>query len=202
MSLIDRLHSPVYDRRTTVLAAAISRQLPPAARVLDVGCGDGLISKQLATLRPDIAIEGIDILVRPHTHITVHQFDGQHIPAADQHYDVVLFVDMLHHTEDPGILLNEAGRVAKSCVVIKDHCRDGFLAGPTLRFMDWVGNARHDVVLPYNYWSERQWRTAFAERQWQIAEWVPRLALYPWWADLVFGRALHFLARLEPAPRG
>ena len=36
----------------------------------------------------------------------------------------------------------------------------GFLAGPTLRFMDWIGNARHGVALPYNYWSAQEWTLA------------------------------------------
>lgn len=48
-------------------------------------------------------------------------------------------------------------RVARRGVVIKDHLREGPLAGPTLRLMDWVGNRGHDVRLPYNYLSRRKW---------------------------------------------
>lgn len=201
MSVVGRLHSPVYGRRVRVLADAIGRLLPAQARVLDVGCGDGLISSRVAAARPDITIEGIDVLVRPQTHIPMREFNGHEIPADDKTYDVVMFVDVLHHTNDPHVLLKEAGRVAKSDIVIKDHCRNGWLAGPTLRFMDWVGNAHHGVVLPYNYWSEQQWRAAFADRKWRMAEWIPHLPLYPWWADWAFGRSLHFLARLQPEGR-
>ena len=39
-------------------------------------------------------------------------------------------------------------------IVLKDHTRNGLFSGSTLRFMDWVGNARHGVRLPYNYWPE------------------------------------------------
>ena len=67
----------------------------------------------------------------------------------DASFDVVMFVDVLHHTDDPLLLLQEAQRVGK-IILVKDHFRKGFLAGPTLRFMDWVGNAHHGVVLPYN----------------------------------------------------
>ena len=107
-------------------------------------------------------MSGIDVLVRPETKIPVQPFDGQRIPFADGAFDAVSFVDVLHHTDDPIVLLREAVRVAKTAVVIKDHLADGVLARPTLRFMDWVGNAGHGVVLPYNYWTQPQWSRAFA----------------------------------------
>ncbi len=50
----------------------------------------------------------------------------------------------------PARLLAEAKRVSRGGIVIKDHFREGVLADATLRFMDWVGNAQHGVVLPYN----------------------------------------------------
>ena len=198
MNVVGQLHSNiVYGRRVRVLTESIASVLPTNATVLDVGCGDGLISSRVVAARPDLRIEGIDVLVRPQTHIPVRQFDGSVLPYADDSFDAVLFVDVLHHTDDPNVLLREAARVARTCIVIKDHCRDGFLAGPTLRFMDWVGNAHHGVVLPYNYWPEQCWRDAFAANKLTIAEWKNRLPLYPWWASWAFGRSLHFLARVD-----
>ena len=84
-------------------------------------------------------------------------------PAANASFDVVLFSDVLHHTADPTILLREASRVAARHVLIKDHYREGFAANTRLRFMDWVGNARFGVALPYNYWTERQWHEAWQD---------------------------------------
>ena len=57
----------VYDRRTHVLAAKITKLIPDFASVLDVGTGDGHIASLLQTLRPDLQIEGLDVLVREHT---------------------------------------------------------------------------------------------------------------------------------------
>ena len=73
-----------------------------------------------------------------------------------------MFIDVLHHTSDPRVLQREAARVSRRWIIIKDHARTGLGAGPTLRFMDWVGNARYGVALPYNYWRESQWNQAFA----------------------------------------
>lgn len=200
MPLPDRLHGKViHGRRVKVLSRRLAPLFPKDAKVLDVGCGDGLIAKLIGEQRPDLTLEGIDVLVRPHTHIPVRAFDGTHIDATDQSYDVVLFVDVLHHTQDPTILLREAARVARQCVILKDHTRDGLLAGPTLAFMDWVGNARHGVALPYNYWPSQRWLTAAADLGLTIARWEGRLRLYPWWARWVFERKLHFVARMEVA---
>jgi SAM-dependent methyltransferase len=164
-----------------------------------VGCGDGLIAKLIQEQRPDVRIDGIDILVRPQTHIPVTAFDGQAIPHGDGQFDAVMFVDVLHHTNDPMILLREAARVARQAVLIKDHCLDGWLAGPTLQLMDWVGNARHGVVLPYHYWPARRWQEAFATLGLKAVAREQTLGLYPPPASWIFERSLHFVARLEKA---
>lgn len=200
MSVIDTVHDRyVHSRRVDVLRKHMVDLLPQTARVLDVGCGDGLLSRLIMDSRPDLEIDGIDVLVRKEAHIRVQPFDGRIIPAEDKSYDVVMFVDVLHHTDDPAILLREAVRVARSAIVIKDHTVKGPLAGPTLRFMDYIGNAHHGVVLPYNYWPETKWKSAFHEIGLKIDVWRRDLGLYPIPADWIFGRSLHFVARLVPA---
>ena len=62
--------------------------------------------------------------------------------------------------------------------MIKDHLTDGLLAVPTLRFMDRVSNARHGVVLPYNYWSHARWLEAFATLGLTPEVWKKSLGLY------------------------
>jgi SAM-dependent methyltransferase len=198
LRIVDRIHEDhVFDRRVRRLVEHLAATIPRQARVLDVGCGSGQIASMLMEQRPDLRISGIDVLVRPHTDIPVQFFDGSTIPYPDGAFDVVMFVDVLHHTDDPLVLLREANRVASQAIVIKDHTRNGFLANPTLRFMDHVGNARHDVVLPYNYWPKQRWLDAFDRLGWTMAQWCGRLDLYGWPADWIFGRSLHFVARLE-----
>jgi SAM-dependent methyltransferase len=197
VSVIGRIHEKyVFSRRIQVLAKQLASLIPPNAKVLDVGCGDGNVARLLLDARPDIQIEGIDVLVRPHTHIPVTQFDGKSIPFPDRSFDAVMFVDVLHHTDDPMILLAEARRVARRAVILKDHCSDGVLAGPTLRLMDWVGNARHGVVLPYQYWRRSQWRDAFRDLGLVPDPWIAKLGLYRWPFSMMFDRTLHFVAKL------
>lgn len=198
MTIIDKVHGEyVFGRRTRVLARHLTQLIPEHCSVLDVGCGDGLIDQLVLNQRSDIAIEGIDVLIRPHTHIPVQKFDGVQMPVADKSVDIVMFVDVLHHTDDALALLRDAARVARRGVIIKDHLRNGFLAGPTLRFMDWVGNERHNVRLPYNYWSQAQWDDAFSAVGLHREDWRTSLDIYPPGANWMFGRSLHFMTRLS-----
>ena len=63
--------------------------------------------------------------------------------------------------------------------------------------MDGVGNARHGVRLPYNYWPRQQWRDAIAALGLTVGEWRARLRLYPPPASFFFDRTLHFAARFD-----
>jgi len=197
-SLMDRIHeSYVEGRRARRLAGHIADLLPHGARVLDVGCGDGSLAAQVLSRRPDVSLTGIDVLVQPGALVTVEPFDGRVIPYADRSFDAVLFVDVLHHTDDPIVLLREAQRVTREVIVIKDHTANGVLAGPTLRFMDRVGNTRKGIGLTYNYWPRDRWFAAFDQLGLSASEWRDRLGTYPWPASWVFGRSLHFVALLE-----
>ena len=196
--MIGVLHDKlVHKSRVDALAAAIARLLPENASVLDVGAGDGALDRRLGELRPDAEIEGVDVLIREDAQVPIRVFDGQRIPEPDERIDVVLLVDVLHHTDDPVVLLKETQKVARRAVIIKDHCCDGLFAEPTLRLMDWVGNARHGVALPYNYWPRTRWLSTFRELGMDIEEWRSELGLYGLPAGWVFDRSLHFLARLS-----
>jgi SAM-dependent methyltransferase len=196
--VIGDLHNKfVFGRRTEVLRRHIAELIPQNGTVLDVGCGDGSIDKLILASRPDISIRGIDILVRDSVQIPVSRYDGRSFPYPDKSFDTVIFVDVLHHTEEPMVLLKEACRVGRKSIIIKDHNRDGFAAAPILRFMDWIGNAPHGVVLTYNYWSQSRWQSAFEELGLSVDEYCTRLGLYPAPASWVFERGLHFVSRLE-----
>lgn len=191
--------SSVHPRRARRLAELIDALLPEGASVLDVGCGDGKVSAELLRRRSDLQVSGLEVHARSDTAIPVDEFDGHSLPVGDRSVDVVLMLDVLHHTEEPSVLLREAARVA-SRVVIKDHVRQGLGASATLRFMDRVGNLRHGVDLPHNYLSEPEWRLLIDAEGLLVRHWVSELGLYPWPASLLFDRSLHCL--IDARPKG
>jgi SAM-dependent methyltransferase len=194
---VERLHERhIKGRRVRALASAIASHIPQDATVLDVGCGDGSLAQEIFARRPDIRIQGLEVTERRGTCIPVTQFDGRHLPFGSGHFDIVLFADVLHHTEHAEELVKEGTRVARRAIVIKDHCADGFLARPTLRFMDRVGNARFGVTLPYLYLSWAQWQRMFERVGVAVESMQTRLGLYPRPLSWIFERSLHFVARL------
>lgn len=200
MSLIEPIHRAyVHKRRVELLSQTLEALIPQNTQILDIGCGDGGIAWLLQQMRPDIAVRGIDILVRSDTRIPVNWYDGQTIPYKDKSFDVTMLIDVLHHTSDPALVLREAVRVTREAVLIKDHTLTGFMAASTLRFMDWIGNAPHGVTLPYNYWSQEKWFQTFTNLGLSVTVWKNHLKLYPGAVNWIFGRSLHFVARIELA---
>jgi SAM-dependent methyltransferase len=184
-------------RRVRALATSIASLIPRNASVLDVGSGDGALAEEIIRQRSDIRIRGLEVSERDNARIPTSRFDGIHLPFPDNHFDVVLFADVLHHTQHAEGLLREARRVARESIVIKDHCANGFLAWPTLRFMDRVGNVRYGVAIPHLYLSWAEWQQMFARLGVSVVSVERRIGLYPRPLSWLFERSLHFLARLK-----
>jgi SAM-dependent methyltransferase len=195
---IGLLHNKgILHRRVRALASAIAPLLPRSARVLDVGCGDGLLDQALLAMRPDLRIEGVDVLVRPGTPIPVRAFDGLRLPFADRVFDVAMAIDVFHHAADADVLMGEMKRVSRGTLVIKDHLLHGLPSKVILRAMDWVGNFRHGVSLPFEYQSEGEWNRAWDRCGIRPVSMLRRLHLYPFPFSAIFDADLHFLAVLE-----
>lgn len=196
--MLDFLHSNfTYDRRVQVLSSHMASQIDADSTILDIGCGDGQISELIASKVSGSSIAGIDVMERSIANIEVSKYDGLNIPHEDNSVDTCTFVDVLHHADDPFRVLEEAGRVARKSIVIKDHLADGFLNWEILRFMDWVGNERHGVSLPYNYLKKAEWDNYFEKLGWKLETWNTDLSIYPFWCSWAFDRKLHFVAKLS-----
>ncbi len=197
MTILGHLHQNlVFDRRTRVLSGRIAGLLEDNSQVLDIGCGDGTISSLIAATSRNTEVKGIDILVRQATKIPVTEFNGFDIPYDDQSFDYAILIDVLHHSDDPLRLMAEASRVARKGVIIKDHLRRGIISEWLLRLMDWVGNARHGVVLPYHYFNSSEWQQSFEQLNLEAQVWDDDCQLYGAPLEWLFGGKLHFIAKM------
>ena len=196
LGLLGRFHHEVvFGRRARVLSREVAALVPPG-RLVDVGSGSGAIAAAVAALRPDVTVEGFDVLVRPSPDIPTTRFDGRTLPLGDDSAASVLLVDVLHHAADPDRLLEESARVAP-VVVVKDHVYETRLDEWILGVMDWVGNRPHGIVLPYRFFTPASWQALCARTGLVETSRSRASGLYPFPFSLLFGRDLHFVARLE-----
>jgi len=201
MTELRRLHTGlVAGRRARALANLLAAELDPAASVLDVGCGDGTIATLIAAQLPGVKIHGLEVAARPSCSIEYQLFDGTNIPHPANSYDVCMFVDVLHHTDDPRLVLAEAARVSRKYLLIKEHLSENAFDFWTLKFMDWMGNRPHGVAMTYNYKSRAEWKDIFSTCGLQVRDWNESVRIHVFPLNLFFGRGLHVIALLEKLP--
>jgi len=187
----------VHARRVSVIAEKLASILEPGCKLLDVGCGDGKLASMLQESVPGISLQGLEVLPREDCAIPCSKFDGTHLPFPDNSFDACLFVDVLHHTNDPLTVLRDACRVSRKFILIKDHLAENAFDHWTLRLMDWIGNRPHGGVLPYAYLSRGRWQNFYRRLGLTVVKTEDRIPLYPFPFSVLFGRNLHFIALLK-----
>jgi ubiquinone/menaquinone biosynthesis C-methylase UbiE len=136
--------------------------LKDGSHVLDIGCNDGYLANLLIKKNQTLHIIGADVQITHQGYIPSVIYDGKNLPFPDASYDVVMAVDVLHHTEDIMVVLREMSRVSKYNVLIKDHVWDGNrITWMILSFFDWCTNAPYGIRCAYNYPTFDQWQRYF-----------------------------------------
>jgi 2-polyprenyl-6-hydroxyphenyl methylase/3-demethylubiquinone-9 3-methyltransferase len=98
----------------------ILERLPLGAKILDVGCGAGFLTNELAlhgfkVTGIDASEDSLRVAKLYDKTKTVHYqvADAYKLPFADHSFDVVTALDFLEHVEDPGLAIAEMSRVLK-----------------------------------------------------------------------------------------
>ena len=136
---------------------------------MDVGASSGRLAERLWRNIPGLGPIGVDVLVGSEADIPMVRGNGKRLPFAGGTFDCVTMVDVLHHDENPGLLLAEAKRVTRSRVLIKDHYWESRLDLILLRYADYVGNRLYGVKLPYVFLSLGSWHSLIRSTGLRIA---------------------------------
>ncbi|KAJ5097984.1 hypothetical protein N7532_004985 [Penicillium argentinense] len=137
--------------------------LKPSMKILDIGCGPGTITVDLAEYVPKGSVTGLEragsILAQARdlaetrgiTNIEFVEGDANDLSFADGSFDVVLCHQVLQHVGDPVGMLREMNRVAKSGGIVAAREADYgvFVWYPELPGLkEWQG--LYDRVARYN----------------------------------------------------
>ena len=94
----------------------------PFNKVLDLGCGTGVILKEISSINSDVELFGLDLsenmiakaTQRLGTTATLSVGDAENLPYADNTFDLVCCVESFHHYPNPKKALSEINRVLKN----------------------------------------------------------------------------------------
>src|SRR3989344_1873610 len=158
-----KIHKRIYDRyisqiRINEIVKRINPLLKDSGKILDVGCGNGKISKILMGKNPGLKINGIDVFEIENPKIKVEVFDGEKIPYKENSFDTITLIDVLHHEKDLETLFKEVIRVSNKYIIIKDHYFKNGIDRLIIKLYDYVGNKPYGVKLPYNFKSIKEWK--------------------------------------------
>lgn len=146
----------------------------PESKLLDLGCGTGLTLAFLAQAFPnsigcDIGTKEVaatkDILKHHGLKIPVIKYNGQKLPFSDNSFDIVTFIEVIEHVNNPDLVLEEIERVLKPDGIlhistankwwpIEPHFKLPFLSYLPKKVADWYvsickrGDSYQNIILP------------------------------------------------------
>lgn len=99
------------DHRLSTIAALVAERRP--SRVLDLGCGQGVLLDALARTLPDTLLVGIDAVAPPDhaSWIAVTGDISGRLPFGDASFDVVVAGEVIEHVPHPDLMLSEVRRI-------------------------------------------------------------------------------------------
>ena len=121
-----QVFSKVYQRAAQKMCRDCQGFIEKSSKILDLGCGSGIIGLAFQEFFQAEVI-GADVRDNRISPLPFKLIDGKKLPFPENFFDVILINYVLHHSENPTTLLNEAKRVSKKIIIYED-LPEGFLS--------------------------------------------------------------------------
>jgi len=151
-----RLFSKIYEMGARQMCLDCQGFIKEGSKILDLGCGSGIAAKYFQDFFK-AKVFGVDIRDNRLVPIPFQIINGQNLPFEDNSFDVVLINYVLHHCEDPEVVLKEAKRVAKRIIIFED-LPEGILSNLRCKI--------HQIIFPggkktFNFKKKEEWKRIF-----------------------------------------
>ncbi len=182
--------NPVVRRLMAGFEGTLAELFAQAApqSVLDVGCGEGVLTHQWATQLGERRIVGIDLddaklkaewETRRRPNLEYRTIPAENLPFADGEFDLACAIEVLEHVPDPAHTVAEMARVASGHLLVSVP-REPLWRGLNMArgaYLKELGNTPGHV----NHWSKRSFVRLLA----QHGEVVEKRSPFPWTMLLV-----------------
>jgi ubiquinone/menaquinone biosynthesis C-methylase UbiE len=169
--------------------AAVTAVAFPQGRGLDLGCGDGRLTRVIMEQVGQLRLVGLDVdpqetalAENEHLYEAVHTSSATTIPAPDASFDFVMSISVMEHIQPLEAVLSDVARVLKPggqlITTVPAAGFHGCLRGPLL-----PGESRADYlraldrrVAHLRYWTIAEWRSSLEAAGLRLVDAKPILA--------------------------
>ena len=138
----------------------LSYFLQQEEKILEIGSGLGTVTyyfKLQGLQITPLDIQNLSVIAN----VTPIIYDGQKLPFADNSFDTVLLLTVLHHTTNPVSVIKEAARVSRKIIIIEDiylNCWQKYLTFwvDSLVNFEFIGH-------PHTNQTDANWKNIFHE---------------------------------------
>ncbi len=142
-------------------------------KILDLGAGNGLLALEIKKqLEKEVLL--VDVVDYNYTDLPIIIYNPKDaLPIANEEVDTTILYCVLHHASNPEYLLQEATRVTKRRLVIKESYIEEESIKITNSFVDWFYNrviGDEDINVPLNFLKIKAWKSIIKSYGYTVIE--------------------------------
>ena len=170
MKIIKKVFGHFKNRNSKWKLGIIKSYIYDKEKILDFGCGDMGLSKQLIAKFKGIKVIGVDVInqkseLLKNERLEFVRYNGRRLPFKDNSFDAAIAFYVLHHCENPEKLIRECLRVTKKRMIVIESVPHRNYELLFMKFLDYFFNIIKfdNTPLPYMFHTVSEWEKIFSD---------------------------------------